>query len=185
MAGEPPGASAAADGRRRGANLVLAGKQLSGAVTIPAPLALDLDTAARLRIATGRLARRLRRTSAQAAEGLTPTRIAVLLTVVREGPMRISALAAAESLNPTMLSRVLAELVAADLVTRTSDAGDRRAAWVQVTPAGERLAQRMRAARTDALSEALAALGDADRELLERALPALERLAEQLADPRS
>jgi DNA-binding MarR family transcriptional regulator len=146
----------------------------------PATPALDLDTAVRLRVAIGRLSRRLRTTAAGTAAGLTPTRISVLLSVVREGPIRLSALAAAESLNPTMLSRVISDLVEAGLLARTSDDGDRRAAWVRATDAGERLAQQMRRERTDAVNEALEALPAADRRLLEKALPALESLADQL-----
>jgi DNA-binding MarR family transcriptional regulator len=145
---------------------------------------LDVETAARLRIAVGRLSRRLRTTSAGSAAGLTPTRISVLLTVVRDGPIRLSELATAESLNPTMLSRVIADLVDAGLLARVSDDGDRRAAWVKATAAGRRLAERMRRERTDALNEALEGLSPADRRQLEQALPALEGLAEQLKDRR-
>jgi DNA-binding MarR family transcriptional regulator len=152
-------------------------------VTPPAPT-LDIDTATRLRVAIARLSRRLRTTAAGAAAGLTPTRISVLLTVVREGPVGISALAASESINPTMLSRVIADLVEAGLLERTSDDGDRRAAWVQATAAGKQLAQRMRRERTDALNAALARLAPDDRDLVEQALPALEGLAEQLKDRR-
>ena len=108
----------------------------------------------------------------------------MLLTVVREGPIRLSALAASESLNPTMLSRIVADLVDAGLMERTSDDGDRRAAWVQATDAGQSLAQRMRRERTDAVDEALAGLSALERRLLEKALPALEGLAEQLKDRR-
>jgi DNA-binding MarR family transcriptional regulator len=151
---------------------------------VPPTAALDLDTAARLRIAIGRLSRRLRTTAAGSAAGLTPTRISVLLTVVREGPVRLSALAAAESLNPTMLSRVIADLVDAGLLERTSDDGDRRAAWVQVTDTGRELAQQMRRERTDAVNAALEQLSVSDRRQLEKALPALEMLAEQLQDRR-
>jgi DNA-binding MarR family transcriptional regulator len=145
---------------------------------------LDLDTAARLRVAIGRLSRRTRTTEAGAAAGLTPTRISVLLSVVRNGPVRLSALAAAESLNPTMLSRVISDLVDAGLLARTSDDGDRRAAWVDATAAGRTLAERMRRERTDALNEALEGLSPTDRRLIEQALPALEGLAEQLKDRR-
>jgi DNA-binding MarR family transcriptional regulator len=150
----------------------------------PAAPALDIDTAARLRVAIGRLSRRLRATAAGSAAGLTPTKISVLLTVVREGPIRLSALAESESLNPTMLSRVIADLVDAGLVARTSDDGDRRAAWVEATDDGNQLAQRMRRERTDAVNEALEGLAPADRQLLETALPALEQLAEQLRERR-
>jgi len=145
---------------------------------------VDADTATRLRVTIGRLSRRLRPTQAGVAAGLTPTKISVLLSVVREGPVRLSELAGGEALNPTMLSRVIAALVELGLVSRTNDDGDRRAAWVQATPAGRRLAERMRRERTDALNVALTALPASDRRLLEQALPALEVLADQLRDRR-
>jgi DNA-binding MarR family transcriptional regulator len=142
--------------------------------------ALDVDTAARLRAAIGRLSRRLRPTAAGIAAGLTPTRISILLSVVRQGPVRLSELAEAEGINPTMLSRVVSDFVHAGLLERVSDQGDRRAAWVEATGAGRRLAERMRRERTDALNIALEALPEADRRSIETALPALEGLAEQL-----
>ncbi len=150
----------------------------------PSATALDSDTATRLRITIARLSRRLRTTAAGSAAGLTPTRISVLLTVVRAGPIRLSVLAESESLNPTMLSRVIADLGDAGLVARTSDDGDRRAAWVEATDDGRQLAQRMRRERTDAVNEAMEGLSANERGLLESALPALEHLAEQLKDRR-
>ncbi len=161
-----------------------ASKYLKETVLTPVAPVLDADTATRLRVAIGRLSRRLRTTAAGAAAGLTPTKISVLLSVVRNGRVRLSALAASESLNPTMLSRVIADLVEAGLLTRTCDDGDRRAAWVEATPAGRKLAERMRRERTDALNQALAGLSAGERELIEQALPALEGLAEQLKDRR-
>lgn len=147
-------------------------------------LALDEDTVTRLRIALARLSRRLRNTEAATAAGLSPTRISVLLAIVRAERIGISALAETEGLNPTMLSRTISSLVGDGLVARTSDDGDRRAAWVQSTAAGRRLAQRMRRERTEALNHALAELAEADRRMLEQALPALEGLAEQLRERR-
>jgi DNA-binding MarR family transcriptional regulator len=149
-----------------------------------APPALELDTATRLRMVIGRLSRRLRPTAAGSAAGLTPTKTAVLLTVVRNGQIRISALAETENLNPTMLSRAISALVDAGILERSSDAGDRRAAWVQATPAGIELAQQVRRERTDAVNAAMESLADADRRVLEQALPALESLAEQLVERR-
>ena len=148
---------------------------------MPSPAsALDIDTAPRLLAVIGRLSRRLRPTRAAVDAGLTPTRSAVLQTVARRGPMRLSELAKAEGINPTMLSRVIAELVDGGLLERVSDKGDRRAVWVSCTVSGRRLAERTRRERTDAVSIALGGLKDDERELIERALPALERLAEQL-----
>ncbi len=146
---------------------------------------LDEETAVRLRVAIARLSRRLRPTAAGAAAGLTPTKSAVLLRIVRGDQLRLSQLAEAEGLNPTMLSRVIAGLVDAGLVQRVSDAGDRRAARVKATTAGRRLAERMRRERTAALNHALEGLTESDQQLIETALPALEALAEELQGGRS
>ena len=160
---------------------MLASKQIFSSVpTTDLPTDTDIETAARLRVVVARLSRRLRPTKAALAAGLTPTRIAVLLTVSRHGPMRLAELADFEGINPTMLSRVTADLVEAGLLARASDQGDRRAAWVSATAGGKRLAERIRRERTDAVQVALEELSDADRDRIERALPALEQLAEQI-----
>jgi DNA-binding MarR family transcriptional regulator len=143
---------------------------------------LDAATATRLRMVLGRLSRQLRTTSAAADAGLTPTKISVLLGVDRRGRMRISEVAQAEGLNPTMLSRAVSTLVEAGLLDRVSDAGDRRAAWVAVTDEGHRLAERMRRERTEVVNRGMAGLADEERAVLERAIPALEALADQLRD---
>jgi DNA-binding MarR family transcriptional regulator len=127
----------------------------------------------------------LRPTSAGTAAGLTPTRISILLTVVREGPVALSHLAEAEGINPTMLSRVISDLADAGLLERVSDERDRRAARVKATRAGRRLADRMRRERTDALILALERLPDDDRRQVELALSGLEALAEQLKERRT
>jgi DNA-binding MarR family transcriptional regulator len=128
----------------------------------------------------GRLHRRLRTTPAAAAAGLTPTKISILFTVTREGHIGLSELAAAESVNPTMLSRIVGNLADAGFLTRTSDPSDRRAAVVSATTAGRALADKIRRERTGALNVALAPLAAEHQELLQQALPALEALAAEL-----
>jgi DNA-binding MarR family transcriptional regulator len=150
-----------------------------------APSALDNDTATRLRAAMGRISRLLRATAAGSEAGLSPTRISVLLSVDRNGPMRLADLADHESLNPTMLSRAISQLVDDGALERVSDERDRRAAWVTVTAAGRGVAERMRRERTEALNEAIAGLQLIDQRRLEQALPALENLAEHLKDRNS
>ena len=145
---------------------------------------IDIDTAARLRASIGKLARRLRPTAAGAAAGLTPTRISVLFSIARLGPLRLSDLAEEEGLNPTMLSRVIADFAESGLVTRVCDPGDRRAALVQATAAGRKLCERMRGERTDVLQVALAGLDADDRRAVEQALPVLEQLAQGLSGRR-
>jgi DNA-binding MarR family transcriptional regulator len=144
---------------------------------------LSVDSPARLRAVVGKLGRRLRPTLA--GSGLTPTRISVLATVVRDGPLRASDLAHIEGLNPTMLSRLIAELSDGGLLRRLPDPDDRRAVLIDVTAAGRRLQERIRRERTDVLSVALARLSDEQRHTLEQALPVLEELAEQLKGRRA
>lgn len=146
---------------------------------------LDLDTAARLRMTIGKLSRRLRPAPAAIAAGLTPTQISLLLNVARQGPIRLSDLAAAEAINPTQLSRSVAHLVDIGALQRASDQGDRRAAWVKPTAAGRRLAEKIRRERTDALNVALADLAPEERRRIEQAVPALEHLAEILKTEQS
>jgi DNA-binding MarR family transcriptional regulator len=144
----------------------------------------EMELASRLRVAIGRLSRRLRPTATGTAAGLTPTRTAVLLRIVREGPLRLSELSESEGINPTMLSRTIAALLEAGLVERTADEQDRRAAWVRSSAKGNRLAERIRRERTDAVKLALAALSQHDRDAIVDALPALEAFGEQLREPR-
>ena len=146
--------------------------------------ATDLETAQRLRVTVRRISRLLRPTDAGSAAGLSPTGALVLLNAMRNGSVRLADVAAQEGLNPTMLSRVVADLVEAGLIERTSDPVDRRSAWIKVTSAGKRLAERMRRERTKAVDAALSELSDADRRLVEEALPALEQLADRLAEHR-
>jgi DNA-binding MarR family transcriptional regulator len=94
--------------------------------------------------------------------------------------MRLSELAAAEGLNPTMLSRIVSHLEAAKLVTRSSDEEDARVVHLQSTPAGRALWQAIKNERADALSFALDRLPKEQRQEVIGALPALEALVEAL-----
>jgi DNA-binding MarR family transcriptional regulator len=106
--------------------------------------------------------------------------MSLLHTINRLGPIRLSDLAAEEGINPTMLSRIVGGLVEGDLIERVCDPKDRRAALVRTTREGRKLIERMRRERTDVVSLALDGLLPSERRALERALPALERLAEEL-----
>jgi DNA-binding MarR family transcriptional regulator len=136
------------------------------------------ESAARLRAVIGRLSRRLRPTVA--GSGLTPSQISVLFTVVRRSPIGLSELAEIEGLNPTMLSRITAQLCDSGLILRSADPGDRRSAFVQATPAGRRIRKRIHRERMHALSAHVEELAEHQRETLWAALPVLEELAERL-----
>lgn len=145
----------------------------------------ETDFAQRLRVVTGRIARLLRPTDATGAGDLTPTRVVVLMTTAKRGPIGLSEIATQEKLNPTLLSRTVASLTDMGLVVRVTDPQDRRAAMLHATEAGEELAQRIRSQRTHAVESALTELSAEDRELIADAIPALERFAERLLDQAS
>ncbi len=139
---------------------------------------LDTDAVVRLRAVVGKLGRQLRPTRAGA--GLTPTQISVLFTVARRGPLRLSELAEIEGLNPTMLSRVTAQLADDGLLRRAADPSDRRAAFVDASPQGRRLREKIHRERNELLSVELDSLSPSQRDSIVAALPGLEALADQL-----
>jgi DNA-binding MarR family transcriptional regulator len=139
---------------------------------------LDPISGARLRAAILRLGRRLR--TFEIGSGLTPAEFSALATIVRSGQIGPTALARAEGLNPTTLSRMLSRLTTAEVVTRVRDPNDRRAVVLQATPAGLRQHQELRDARAHLLEAALNQLPAPTRQAVLRALPGLEALAEQL-----
>ena len=120
------------------------------------------------------MSRRLNATARGA--GLTTSQLSTLGVVAREGPLRLSELAEIEHMNPTMLSRVVGTLVDAGLLRRKAGPDDRRAGLVEVTAAGRRAHDRLRAERGRILAEGLASLDADDRGRVEQALPALEAL---------
>jgi DNA-binding MarR family transcriptional regulator len=140
---------------------------------------LDAETAARLRAVVGKLARRLN--TLARGSGLTTSQLSALGVVARQGPIRLSDLAEIESMNPTMLSRVVAALDEAGLVRRRADPDDRRAGLIEVTATGRRTHDRLRAERGRVLADGLERLDPREIAAVEAALPALEALIEAMA----
>ncbi|HEY1775552.1 MAG TPA: MarR family transcriptional regulator [Solirubrobacteraceae bacterium] len=127
-----------------------------------------------LRETLGRVVRRLR-----AEPGPPVALLTVLGRLDRDGPAGISDLAAAERMRPQSMAQTVHELETAGLVTRLPDPADKRRSFVQLTKAGQAKLQATRAAREDWLSDTLERRLDADeRELLQRALAVLERIAD-------
>jgi len=143
----------------------------------------DEDDIDRLRLAIGRSARALRLSTPDT--GLTPTQSTVLFTIVRVGPIGVADLAAAENLNPTMLSRVIGLLADRGLVVRTPDPQDGRSALLEATPDGRALRERARRARAATLRVHLDHLDSEQLSTLHGALPILEALAQDLKGART
>jgi DNA-binding MarR family transcriptional regulator len=132
-----------------------------------------VDGAERLRLASTRLARILRR---ETHTGLTPTQVAALATLQRRGPVPLGALAEAERISAPTATKVVDKLARAGLVERRAHPEDRRVSLVAVTPAGHDLLTATRRHKTAWLATRLAALDPADRDRLLDAVEVLERL---------
>jgi DNA-binding MarR family transcriptional regulator len=139
--------------------------------------ALDAESVGRLQSALGRSARLLRET---ASGGLTPTQLAVLGALLREGPRQLTELSIAERINPTLLSRVVAKLEDDGYVLRRSHEQDRRAFLLSITDKGRAFAEEIRRDRCEALTERLTRIDSAHVNTLFGALTALEALADEL-----
>jgi DNA-binding MarR family transcriptional regulator len=137
--------------------------------------ASSTDVAARLRLGITRTARRLRQ---EGGAPLSPSQAAALATVERHGPLTPSELAQRERVQRPTVTRVLARLEEAGLVTRAADPGDRRSSLVTVTAAGAELLAHSRGRKDLFLARRLERLTPADRETLARAAELLDALLE-------
>src|SRR3954468_19345343 len=80
--------------------------------------------------------------------GLSLTAAATLARLQREGPARLTELAAAEGITQPSMTALVARLSAQGLVRRAADPSDGRAVILSLTGAGEELLAQRRAART-------------------------------------
>lgn len=95
------------------------------------PLSL---TATDLRMASFRLARRLR--SVRAADSMSDAQLTVLATLRMHGRHTISALAKRESVTAPSMTSIVNGLEERGFVSRTPDEDDRRRVQVEITDAG-------------------------------------------------
>ncbi|TCK23028.1 DNA-binding MarR family transcriptional regulator [Pseudonocardia endophytica] len=133
----------------------------------------DDELAARLRLAVGRLNRRIR---IDDSESLPPLQLSTLVTVELHGPLRLSELARREAVTAPTMSRVLTALEEQGLVVRAPDPGDARGVLISISDTGRTRLQEMRSHRTALIARRLDRLDDAQRAALDAALPALEAL---------
>jgi DNA-binding MarR family transcriptional regulator len=137
------------------------------------------DSAARLRMAIVRTARRLRQEAAGEGAELTPTAGSALATVERHGPLTPSELAAIERIKRPTATRILRGLLEAGLVDRAPDPADGRSALVSVNAAGRERLRRLRGRKNAYLARRMRDLPPADVEALDRAATILEGMLEE------
>lgn len=131
------------------------------------------ELAARLRLAVGRLNRRIR---IDGRESIPPLQLSALVTIEQHGPLRLSELARREAVTAPTMSRVLAALGENGLVERNPDPQDARGVLVTLSAEGQRRLAEVRSHRTALVARRLARLDAEQRAALEAALPALEAL---------
>ena len=130
--------------------------------------------AARLRDATTRLRRRLRR---ERGGDLSPAETSALASVVRLGPITLGELADVEQVRPPTMTRTAGALEELGLVARVTG-DDRRRAYLEPTAAGLQLLQRNDRRKNAYLARRLRDLEARDLAILDTATDILERLLE-------
>lgn len=146
---------------------------LANGVKCPMPSSEAAAIAAELRIAMGRLIRRVK------DEDRIPLgQAAVLGALDRNGPMTTSDLAADQRVRPQSMARAVGLLMEQDLVTRRPHPTDGRKSLVELSDAGRTALEAERGRRAGWLAQAIEAeLTDEERALLARSTALLERLA--------
>ncbi len=133
--------------------------------------------AGRLRIAVNRLHRRLRQES---LGGLSPAQASALASVGRHGSPTLGELAAIEQVQPPTMTRIVASLTEAGMVTRAADPDDRRSARVRITTAGKQALEQIRTRKNAFL---LRRLDDLTFEEQRHAAELVELLEHLLVEP--
>jgi DNA-binding MarR family transcriptional regulator len=114
---------------------------------------------------------------------LSSTAAFTLARLSRDGPCRLTDLAAHENVSQPAMTQLVSRLESQGLAERCSEPGDARVVNVAVTARGEELIARRRAARAARFAEFFAMLPAHHQAALASALPALQLLAETAASP--
>src|SRR5277367_3810716 len=114
--------------------------------------------------------------SAAGAE-LTLAQLSILVTLLDQGPIRMTDLAAHERVRTPTTTVAIRRLEKVGLVKRSRDPSDLRAVLVDITPRGRAVHGESLANRRAALAAMLSQLPESDLNTLIKALAPLERLA--------
>lgn len=126
----------------------------------------------RLHSASIHLLRHARKQDILSGQG--PARLSALSVLVFVGPMTLGQLAAAEQVKPPTMSRIVAGLQKSGLARIETDAKDARKIQITATAKGERLLQRARELRIQAVAEVLGNLSENEMAILREAAAIIE-----------
>ena len=133
------------------------------------------DEASDFRMATFRLARRLR--SQRAVDSMSDGQFAVLAALKIHGPHTLGELADRERVSAPSMNRTVNCLEEAGYLSRTPDADDRRKVNIDLTVTGRDVVDETVRRRDEWLEEALAELSPTDRATLHAAAAIMREVA--------
>lgn len=136
-----------------------------------------LSDGASLRMATMRLARRLR--AHRAVDTISDAQFAVLSAVYRHGPFTLGELASHERVSAPSMNRTVNGLEEAGYLARGADEADKRKVIIAVTPRGAQVVDDTVAKRDAWLEDALAELSQDEHDTLLRAAAIMRKVAER------
>ena len=137
------------------------------------------EVAGALRVAVGRMVRKLRQVPFEGE--LTVAESSALALLEREGPATSSDLARLDRISPQSMGVTVAALLGRGLIERSRDPRDGRRMVLSITGEGRRMVNDKRGARTGQIAAALRdGFSDADLRQLIAATALLERLAQKL-----
>jgi DNA-binding MarR family transcriptional regulator len=140
---------------------------------------VSVQTSSDLRVAIGRLARRIKQLYEEGEVTFSET--SVLSRLNREGPTTPGALAAAEHVRPQAIVTTLNSLERRGLIERSPDPGDGRRVVVTLTGPGQQVLTDKGWSVTQAFATALEThFSPAEESLLREVLPLLDRLADMV-----
>lgn len=135
------------------------------------------QTAADLRLVIGRLTRSIRQHN---TGGLTPSQVSALAAIEELGPIRISELAAHESVGAPVATRITTSLEELGFIKRLQDPQDKRAWLVELTSAGRKVLKTLWEGRTAGINQRIQLLSKSEFAALNAALPVLDKLAKYI-----
>jgi DNA-binding MarR family transcriptional regulator len=133
-----------------------------------------------LRVAIGRIARRMRQLYAAHDDVVSFTETAVLSRLNRDGPSSPSILAGREQVTAQAITQVVNVLERREFITREPDPTDGRRTIVAISSAGRAVLADREEAIHRRLLEALERLTASERRQLTASVPLLERIADTL-----
>jgi DNA-binding MarR family transcriptional regulator len=134
----------------------------------------DEATADRLHSAAIHLLRHVARVDAES--GLSAARLSALSVIVYGGPITMTALAEAERVSPATVTSTVTGLETSGLVRRRREETDARRVTVEATSAGRALMSRSRQRRLAVLIRGFSGLSTSERDAIDAAVAAIERM---------